>query len=120
VEWKELRDALPDVSESIIRDAGLTIAAPWRGVHQHTLGELENSLNDFAAAYAERPDLRQYCREQVIAAKDHARLTSRSPRVDEAKRELKAEMVDWMLVWLDDPAMFSAWVQIRLKSATLR
>jgi len=26
---------------------------------------------------------------------------------------LKEEMVDWMLVWLDDPAMFPAWAEIR-------
>jgi hypothetical protein len=26
---------------------------------------------------------------------------------------LKAEMFEWMLVWLDDPAMFPTWAQLR-------
>jgi hypothetical protein len=26
---------------------------------------------------------------------------------------MKAEMVEWMLVWLDDPAIFPAWIQLR-------
>jgi hypothetical protein len=112
-EWRELRAALPDVSESTVRGAGLRISAPWSGVHQHTFAELEQSLHAFAEVYANREDLRRYCRDQVIAAKDHARWASRSPRLDEARRVLKAEMVDWMLVWLDDPAMFRTWAEIR-------
>jgi len=112
-EWRELRAALPDVSEATIRASGLAISAPWSGVKQHTLEELETSLDEFAAVYAARPDLRPYCREQVIAAKDHARFASRSPRVEETKRALKAEMVDWMMVWLGDPSMFRTWAQIR-------
>jgi hypothetical protein len=42
----------------------------------------------------------------VIAAKSRARFLSR-------KYPLKAEMVEWMLVWLGDPAMFPAWAQLR-------
>jgi hypothetical protein len=112
-EWRELRAALPDVSEATVREAGLSIAVPWSGVRQHSLDELEASLDEFAAVYEARPDLRQYCREQVIAAKDHARWASRSQRADAARRALKAEMVEWMLVWLDDPAVFPAWVRLR-------
>ena len=112
-EWNELRAALPDVSEATMRDTGLSIAAPWCGVRQHSLEDLEDSLNAFATVYSERPDLRSYCREQVIAAKDHARFASRSPRIEEARRALKAEMVDWMLVWLDDPSMFGVWAAMR-------
>ena len=59
-----------------------------------------------ADVYEARPDLRRYCRDQVIAAKDRARWAARSPEVEESKRRMKAEMVEWMLVWLDDPASF--------------
>ena len=48
-------------------------------------------------------------RDLVIAAKDRARWASRSDKVEKSKRAMKAEMVEWMLVWLDDPAMFPAW-----------
>jgi hypothetical protein len=112
-EWKELRAALPDISETTLRDTGINIAQPWQGVAQHTLGEMEASLRELSSVYGSRPDLRRYCRDLVIAAKDRARLISRRPRVDENKRRLKAEMVEWMLVWLDDPAMFRAWADVR-------
>jgi len=108
-EWNELKAALPDVSETTIRRAGIPIAQPWRGVVQHTLDELELSLRELSDVYAVRPDLRRYCRAQVIAAKDRARWALRSAE----GRRLKTEMVDWMLVWLDDPAMFPAWAGIR-------
>jgi hypothetical protein len=105
-EWLELRAALPDISESTVRGAGVSIAQPWCGVRQHTLDELETSLCELSEVYAKHPHLRPTCREQVIAAKARARFLSR-------KNELKKEMVEWMLVWLGDPAMFPAWATLR-------
>jgi hypothetical protein len=113
-EWQELRRDLPDISETTLRQSGVPIDSPWDGVHQHTLDELERSLLAMSAVYEARPDLRGYCRSQVIAAKDRARAASRSQRVDAGRRKLKAEMLSWMLVWLDDPRIFSAWVRARL------
>lgn len=112
-EWHELRTALPEVSENTLRASGIAISAPWRGVAVHTLDELEVSLREMTRVYETRPDLRRYCRDRVIEAKDRARWASRSARVAEDKRRTKAEMVEWMLVWLDDPAVFPAWVQLR-------
>ena len=108
-EWKELRAALPDVSEATVRSSGISIAQPWRGVTQHTIEELDQSLRELSSIYVLRPDLRRYCRDQVIAAKDRARYLSRM-------RPLKAEMAEWMLVWLGDPAMFPAWAGLRRES----
>ncbi len=105
-EWLELRAALPDISESTIRSAGIPIAQPWCGVRQHTLDELETSLQELSEVYEKHPHLRRTCREQVIAAKARARFLSR-------KNPLKLEMVEWMLVWLGDPAMFPAWAVLR-------
>lgn len=112
-EWRELRSALGDISETVLRASGIPIAAPWGGVAAHSLDELESSLRELSRVYETRPDLRRYCRDQVIGAKDRARWAARSPRVDESKRKMKAEMVEWMLVWLDDPAIFAAWVELR-------
>ena len=105
-EWKELHTSLPDIADSTFRSAGFPIAQPWLGVVQHSLEELESSLTELARIYEIRSDLRRYCREQVIAAKDRARWLSR-------KRPLKAEMVEWMLVWLGDPALFGEWARLR-------
>lgn len=112
-EWASIRSALPDVSENAIRECGIPVAPPWCGVRQHTIDELEASLAGFSEVYASQPDLRRYCRDQVIAAKDRARLASRSFRVDDTTRRLKAEMVEWMLVWLGDPAIFPEWAALR-------
>jgi hypothetical protein len=112
-EWRELRAALNDISESALRASGIAIAAPWRGVAAHSIDELESSMLEFSQVYETREDLRRYCRDQVIAAKDSARWAARSSKVEESKRRMKAEMVEWMLVWLDDPAIFPTWVQLR-------
>ena len=105
-EWLELKAALPDISDTTIRSAGIPIAQPWCGVRQHTLDELEMSLRELSEVYEKHPHLRRTCREQVIAAKTRARFLSR-------KNALKHEMVEWMLIWLGDPAMFPAWAALR-------
>lgn len=113
VEWRQIAEAFPGISASTLEEAGLEVEQPWRGVKQHTFDELTQSLRALAIVYAEQPDLRRFTRDQVIAAKDRAKWASRSPRVDQEKRKAKAEMAEWMLVWLDDPAMFTAWVERR-------
>jgi len=112
-EWREIRSALSDISESTVRASGIRIGAPWRGVAVHTIDELESSLRELSRVYETRPDLRRYCRDQVIAAKDRARWAASSPKVEESKRSMKAEMVEWMLIWLNDPAIFPTWVELR-------
>ncbi len=109
LEWRELRAALPDVSEATVRGCGIPVDAPWCGVNAHSFDELEQCLRQLSHVYAERADLRRYCRDQVIAAKDRARWASKS----EPKNVMKAEIVEWMLVWLDDPAVFPSWVGLR-------
>jgi len=113
-EWNEIRDALPDISESIIRESGLKISAPWSGLNTHSLEALNGDLRAFCRVHETRADLRRYCREQVIRAKERARWAAKNPKLEENKRAMKSEMVEWMLVWLDDPAVFPVWAQLRL------
>jgi hypothetical protein len=109
-EWTELRRALPDVSASVIQQSGLHIDAPWCGVHQHTIGDLEASLREFSAIYESRPELRQFSRQQVIAAKDRAKFLAARSTIDAETRTRKAAMAEWMLIWLGDPALFPGWL----------
>jgi hypothetical protein len=108
-EWNELRRELPDISEAAIQQCGLEVETPWGGVRQHRFEELEESLRAFSSVYAAREDLRRLCRARVIAAKDRARWISRRAGSDERLRARKAEMVEWMLVWLGDPSVFPVW-----------
>jgi hypothetical protein len=55
----------------------------------------------------------RYARRQVIAAKDRARFLTRNPRTPAEKKAQKDEMVQWMLVWLENPEVFPAWVAAR-------
>ncbi len=113
--WGELLMRLAPVSESYLRDllraTGLPFDQPYAGIRQHTFEELELSLREILQVYTDsnasgNRDRARYCRRQVIAAKDRAKfLAPRNPQ--------KEEMVQWMLVWLENPEVFPAWVDAR-------
>ena len=121
-EWQAALQTLAPVSESYLRDllreTGLAFAQPYAGVRQKSFAELEHDLREMLAIYSEamRAGDRQqarYCRRQVIAAKDRARFVARSPKTSPEKKAQKDEMAQWMLVWLENPEVFPAWVEIR-------
>jgi hypothetical protein len=121
-EWRELITHLAPVSESYLRrlvaDAGIAVEAPFGGVRQKNFDELERSLLEMEQVYTSASQTgdrarAQQCRNAVIQAKDHARLAARSPKASPEKRAQKEEMVQWMLVWLENPGIFPAWVKLR-------
>lgn len=123
--WNELLRHLAPVSESYLRDllraAGLPFAQPFAGIRQHTLEEVEQSLREMlevyrAAVAAGDRGRARYCRRQVIAARDRANFAARSPRTAPEKRAQKEEMAAWMLVWLENPEIFPAWVDARKRA----
>jgi hypothetical protein len=121
-EWVAALRTLAPISESYLRDllreTGLPFAQPYAGIRQKSFADLELDLREMLAAYAEamragdRPRAR-YCRRQAIAAKDRARFLARHPRTSPKKKAQKEEMAQWMLVWLENPEVFPAWVEIR-------
>jgi hypothetical protein len=117
-EWQVLSAAIPGLLPDALQNLPIPTEVPWCGVRQHTLDDLEASLNAFAEVYAARDDLRRFCRAIVIRAKDRAKWASRSDRAAEEKRALKAEMLEWMLVWLGDPALFREWAHLRRSRLT--
>jgi len=125
--WYELLARLQPVSESylrdLLRDTGLPFEQPFAGVRQHTFEELEASLRELQHVYAEamaagNRERARYCRRQVIAAKDRARFLSKHPRTAPEKAAQKEEMLQWMLVWLENPEVFCAWVEARKRALT--
>jgi hypothetical protein len=122
--WHALLRRLALVSESYLRDllraSGLPFAQPYAGIRQHTFEELEGSLGEMLKVYRDAVAagdraLARYCRKQAIAAKDRARLQARNPRTAPEKAAEKTEMAEWMLVWLENPEVFPAWVEARKK-----
>ena len=123
--WNELLKKLAPVSESYLRDllraTGMPFEQPYAGVRQHTMEELEVSLGEmlqiYSAAMAAGDRARaRYCRKQVIGAKDRARFMANDARTPPEKRALKEEMAAWMLVWLENPEVFPAWVAARKRA----
>jgi hypothetical protein len=120
--WNALLTSLAPVSESYLRDllrsTGLPFDQPYAGIRQHTFEELEQSLGEMLIVHTEAVAANdraraRYARRQVIAAKDRARFLSRNPRTPPEKKAQKEEMAQWMLVWLENPAVFPAWVAAR-------
>lgn len=120
--WRELLTALAPVSESYLREllqqTGLPFDQPYAGIRQHTFEELEQTLREMLAVYrdalaAGNRERGRYARRQVIGAKDRARFLARARQTPSGMKARKEEMVEWMLVWLGDPEMFSAWVEAR-------
>jgi hypothetical protein len=123
--WGELLLRLAPVSESylreLLRETGLPFAQPFAGVRQHTFEELEQSLRELLDLYttanaAGDRERARYCRRQVIGAKDRAKFLAKNPRTAEPKRTEKQEMAQWMLVWLENPEVFPAWVEARKRA----
>lgn len=123
--WKELLRQLAPVSESYLREllraTGLPFEQPFAGIRQHTLDELGESLAEMLAVYREASaagnrERARYCRRQVIAAKDRAKFLAQNPGTNAEKQALKQEMAQWLLVWLENPEVFPAWVDARKKA----
>jgi hypothetical protein len=127
-EWNELCRELAPISESYLRKllhhTGIPFGAPFAGVRQSSYELLERSLLEMQKVYSAAMAAgdqkgARYARRLVIEAKDHARMASRSPRVAVEKRAQKAEMIEWMLVWLDYPEVFPEWVKLRKRASGL-
>jgi len=123
--WSDLLLHLAPVSESylrdLLRDTSLPFDQPYSGIQQRTLEELEVSLRSMLQVYtdaltANNRGRARYCRRQVIAAKDRAKFLAITPRTTPEKRTEKEEMAQWMLVWLENPEVFPAWVDARKKT----
>jgi len=113
-EWRRIREMLAPVSESYLRELLREMAAPMEplvaGVDQSSFQALEASLLALLEVYRQGSD--RACRKLVIQAKVHARWASRRAK-DGAKRREKHEMAEWMLVWLENPAVFPPWARMR-------
>ncbi len=123
--WKDLLGRFAPVSESYLREllraTGLPFHQPCAGILQHGFEELEESLRAMGLIYAEAVtagarERARYCRRQVIAAKSRAKFLAAGSRASPEKRTQKEEMVQWMLVWLEDPGVFPAWVEARKRT----
>jgi len=80
-----------------------------------SIGKLESWRREFADA-GKQADLRRL-QEFALKTKQDLQLVARS-RVLDAKRRLDAgEIVQWLTIWMLDPAIFEDWLSLRKRSA---
>lgn len=103
-----LEDIPPRELRRLLRDSGLPLDPLIEGVRQGSFEELARTLAALSGAYERRP---REARALVIEAKDHAKLTAR--RLEGEARAARESMVEWMLVWLENPPVFPAWLAAR-------
>ncbi len=96
----------------LLRETGVRLSPMVEGVRQDSFENLGRTLIALQDEY-EGADagVARAIRRLVITAKDHARLASR-------RKPEKAEMVEWMLVWLENPPVFDSWCRLRPSART--
>ncbi len=103
-DWKSLQADLAPISSGylrkLLRASGAVLHPLVEGVRQEDMGSLERTL---LALLGEE---RRAARTLIIEAKDHAKWAS-------GKHPEKAEMILWMLTWLENPGIFPQWLAIR-------
>jgi hypothetical protein len=113
--FAELREHLAPVSDSYLRQllkhSGLPLAPMVEGVSLHGLDHLERTLLALECEYAsaDRPR-RSLVRNVVIEAKNRLRWTIKRAGDPSAER---AEMLLWVMTWLENPELFELWVKLR-------
>lgn len=59
-------------------------------------------------------------RETALKGKDQAAIISKDDKIDPKQRRVKAEIAEWITLWLQSPDIFENWVELRQKSAGFR
>lgn len=95
------------------------------GVRQSSFEELERTLFALAEAHQEAVEAGDReraasCRRAVLTGKDHARLAVRRSGISEEAKKIKEQMAEWMLLWLENPEVFPAWLALRKKAGAGR
>lgn len=123
--FEELRALVAPVSENdlrrLLRQSGAPLAPLVEGVRQEDFDSLERSLTALEDEYrraVEASDRKRAkaCRRLVISAKDRARWSASHAKTEE-RRVAKTEMAEWMLVWLENPPLFSEWARLRRQAS---
>lgn len=83
-----------------------------------SIRQLENLRRKFKAEN-DKDGLR-LVKETAIKGKQRAVMIANNPRVEQTKREEKAEIAEWFTLWLQSPEIFENWVTLRINSADFR
>lgn len=83
-----------------------------------SIRQLENLRKKFEAE-KDREGLR-LVRETALKGKHRAQMIAGNEKVEQSKRDEKAEIVEWFTIWLQSPDIFENWVELRRNSKNFR
>ena len=113
---RELAPISPGYLRRLLIASGIPMDPLVEGVRQDSLDHAQRTLVALSACYARTP---REARALVIQAKDHARLALVRDS-DPETRARRQELIDWMIVWVNDPALFPTWVRLRRQAIESR
>jgi hypothetical protein len=121
--WGRIAEALAPVSQNylrrLVRSTGLAMSPLVEGVCQKSFADVERTLSALQREYElGGPERRRRIRAEVISAKDHTRWALQKTGLGADAKAVKEEMLLWILTWLENPGLFSAWLAIRKRLAT--
>jgi hypothetical protein len=61
-----------------------------------------------------------YCRELALLGRRRAEQIARNPRVAAVRRLEKGEIALWFRIWLETPALFETWLELRRRTDQFR
>ena len=123
-EWDVIAKELAPISDRtlrhLVRRCGIPVDVLVEGVRLDTFADLERTLLALSAEYEQARNhgdrqKERTIRRLAITAKDHARMASRRAS-DPGRRADKAEMSEWLVVWLENPAVFGPWAALRRRA----
>ena len=122
--FESLRQQLAPVSAAYLRrllkGSGVPLSPSIEGVSQRSLDDLRRSLLALELEYSKSSAAKaRAVRTLVIEAKDRARWEAQRSS-EPTIREMKQEMILWMLTWLENPRLFAPWVELRQSGITTR
>ena len=105
----------------LLRASGVPLDPAVEGVRQGSFQDLERTLLALSEEYQHAVDAGDReratsCRRAVLTGKDHARLAARRSGTSGEAKKMKEEMAEWMLLWIENPALFPAWLALRKKA----
>jgi hypothetical protein len=123
-EFEHLGELLAPISHGylrrLLRQSGAPLTPLVEGVRQESLEDLKRTLLALETEYRRAREggdaaRERLCRRLVIEAKDHARWALRRGKGSPEETALRREAVQWMLVWLENPAVFPLWAGLRAR-----
>lgn len=108
-----------DELRHLLRESGLALTPVVEGVRQEDFDQLERTLIALSAEYESSETGRaRTIRRLVITARTHAKFAAGSAK-QAGHREMKREMSEWMLVWLENPGIFPQWIRLKRRAQTI-